>query len=214
MDIERAKKLIKTGMMLQDDELIKMGEEMLAGLENTDIEENVIEKKVYHCSSCNTDFPKDKERKRCINCKKQALSIVGESTEEKERPKKQETPQDGISSIFKPGARIGDNPEARAIYDESGKKIGTAGRKVAVTLGKNKFVDLRDTPDDLDPVQKKINQQISMVSTPITSHRPKTKLVKTQCSSCNKTFDINPAFYVENWKCDACILKRREGYAR
>ena len=66
--VATAKELIAKGQKLNDNELIKMGYELLS---KNDPESNQPSEKIYRCTECGNTMDYDKpNRKKCLKCKK------------------------------------------------------------------------------------------------------------------------------------------------
>lgn len=194
-DIERAKKLISTGMMLGDDELVRMGEEMLEKITGPPKEE--VQEKKYFCSNCEKEFSVDKDRKRCIYCKKQKLKIIEENIPN------DDAGNDNEEESYIAKIKVEGKERDRRIFNEDGTVKGTVGKKVPLNIN-IKAIDEGEYKDD------PVNEVIKKISKPITSHRPKYREIKVTCTGCYKDYHVNPSLVSERdrYQCDKCLLGR------
>lgn len=78
-------------------------------------------------------------------------------------------------------------------------------RKEQIDLSKSKinlFHDDQESFQEDTAIQKKITGK------PV-KRSPKYKPTQVTCSTCQKTFEVNPIFARENYRCDRCILRSK-----
>jgi hypothetical protein len=73
------------------------------------------------------------------------------------------------------------------------------------TSSANKFNPNDFADKVLDKNESRINDN---VKPPVARSRKQYKPVSITCESCNKSFDVNPLFAREDYKCDRCLLKK------
>lgn len=194
--LKTAKDLIKKGTILNDPELIKMGNDLLENLVPTITPQPTIYQ--YICSECGNSFPIDKERKRCPKCKKSSLKkieinsvVVNQSTKSND------------TSQFH--TQIRDMEKSRTRFNERGEPDGMYRRSEPVTNVHNEWNDSKEDGHD------KANELLKNFTKVSARTRQAPKQVKVVCSECKQDFYIHPIHRAGRtvFMCDLCIRRKR-----
>lgn len=177
--IEKAKSIIKKGQLLKDPELIQMGMDLLQEYEVVDSEPN------YHCTNCGHSMPKDKERKRCPECKKHTLVINMPSVPVDKKDESFISPINGNIVQAKKGTK-----------------------RQPVQGFTNTWKD-----EDRAEGQDKANELLKQFTKHTERTRETFKYVNKTCAECGTTYKENPAYLVGSSRY-VCVNCRGRGRIR
>lgn len=184
---QKAQYLIDKGKEIGDEEMIKMGQEMLGP---------VKEKIQYKCTNCGNEIESDKKRKKCPNCGKHKLQIK----DDKPNVKKSD-----IKSQFT--REIRDNKSKKYVYDDDGNIVGTLAQSRNFSGFENTWKD-----EDVTEFNDEANKKLKAVTKVSTRTRSPTKKKEVQCESCKKTFYVHPIHISGRGRylCDRCVGRRSQ----
>lgn len=184
---QKAQYLIDKGQEIGDEEMIKMGKEML-GSETKKIQ--------YRCVNCGNELESDKKRKKCPNCGKHQLQIKDD------KPVIKKT---DIKSQF--SREIRDNKSKNYVYDDDGNIIGSLAKSKNFSGFNNMWED-----ENTEEFNDEINKKLKAVTKVSNRTRSPSKKQEVKCDSCNKTFYVHPIHVSGRGRyiCDRCVGKRSQ----
>lgn len=156
----------------------------------------------FKCNECKSLLNTTKKIRKCPLCKSKSISLIVEEVPvietQSSAPSESETTQDnGFITTIK---RNDTNP-----VDNNGKR--------ACKVQQVNVKQIKETPnlfESLDDLKNAFADETESFTKKVKfSVQPrglrKFEFKQLTCNTCHRTFNINPAFAKEDWKCDNCI---------